>query len=183
MNEFVKIILTNILPPLISVGVGGILVAYFAPRLQKRFERTKLYDRRKMELSEEIVDSFTLYVSGWRRLINVLNLQKTRDLSEVEAARKAGYIVQRDSARDKLIANLHLISLYASPAFRSVADEFNSWDTAQASKRLEELPPVEEWEHWRARIQSGLQSEMTEPHRRALWRRPARLRKQHAVDH
>ena len=159
-NSVLSILLSDLLPAILTIVLGGLLAAIAFPRLQYRFDVVKQNNQRKRDLSEEIVRGFEKYVSDWRRLITIANYSLDQKLSKEEELRRSKFIESRNESRDGLLGSLRSGKLYFSSKTCCTIEKFLKWDEAQSSLTLERLPPVEEWRKWQEEITDLLSNEL-----------------------
>ena len=71
LNPVLDLVLSQWIPPLISVLLGGLIASILVPRWQTDFEKARLYDKRKLELLEKISEAFPRYVVNWNHLNHI----------------------------------------------------------------------------------------------------------------
>lgn len=161
-TSIVYIVLTEWMPSIITILFGGYMASILFPRMQDNFQKSQQREERKQKIAEEIIQTFGRYITSWRRLIQISQLELERNLSDVELNRKHEFIDDRKEQRDKLVDQLRLCQLYYSNSTCDHLNQFLEWDEGQASKRLDDLPSIEEWrryeEHLIKRIKSDLGS-------------------------
>jgi hypothetical protein len=144
------IALSRWLPGLLTVVAGGYMASILFPKLQQNARRITQIEEKKVQIAEEIVQGFNRYIVSWGRLIEISNLEQKnleqdRALSEEEAERKNGFVLERNQRRDALLDKLKLCQLYFCEGTCGAIGRFVEWDTSQTSKYLHELPSLEEW--------------------------------------
>lgn len=155
------LILKEWVPPLISVLSGGLIISLLVPRWQATFERSRLYDKRRLEILESISQDFSRYIDNWRRLIQISHHEVRKgNLDDDEKARKQRFIEDRNLARDTLISDLSTARIYFSESVDTLIAEFSDWDQACTVKRLSDLPEIGMWRSWEARIISAMKQEL-----------------------
>ena len=159
-NSLLFILLSDLLPAIMTVLVGGFLAARVFPRLQDKFDVTKHSNQRKRDLSEEITIHFEKYISSWRRLITISKYGLDTTLNNEEVVRRETIIASRNESRDSLLAALRSGQLYFSSESSKVIDDFILWDERTSSATLSELPEVIEWRDWQKRVKSALSREV-----------------------
>ena len=153
LYEFLEIVLKNWGPPIISVLVGGLLVSILVPRWQVRFEKSRQYDKRRLELLEGIAKTFPLYVANWRRLIDISFYEEQKgQLSQEEQDRKLRFVADRNTVRDKLFSSLSSARIYFSDSILTLITEFSEWDEKCTILELDELPQIQAWQEWELKI-------------------------------
>ncbi|MEL6266442.1 MAG: hypothetical protein AAFR52_12470 [Pseudomonadota bacterium] len=160
-GSLLYIALTNWGPTVFTVGVGGYLASVLFPRWQSGYQMTKQRTARKIEIAESVARNLEGYIIAWRRLIAISKLERERPLDEVEQARKAGFVTERNDLRDALFADLNVCGLYFSPPVTRLVHDFCDWDEENAVRRLDELPGIEEWRAWERRILEAMRDEMS----------------------
>lgn len=154
------ILLTEWGPPFVTIVIGGLFASILFPRWQDIWTRTRAASQRRLDLTQDIASAFEKYVTSWRRLVDIAGLARERPLTEAEQAQLQSFVAHRNAARDTLLDRCALGQLYFSDKGCALIDSFACWDTAQAAKRLEELPDMEEWRKWKARVMVQLRSEL-----------------------
>jgi hypothetical protein len=89
-------------------------------------------------------------------LIAISKLESQRALTEEESARKADFVARRTQARDALLESFARGQLYFTEAACGTISAFRKWDDAQATKSLDNLPDIEEWCQWEAKVLAQL---------------------------
>lgn len=143
--SFAYIVLSRWLPGLITVVAGGYMASILFPKLQRNSQRITQIEEKKIAIAEEIVQCFNRYIVSWRRLIQISKLETERALSDDEADRKIGFVVERNERRDALLDKLKLCQLYFCDSTCGEIARFVDWDERQSSKSLEELPELTAW--------------------------------------
>jgi hypothetical protein len=155
-----EIILKNWSPPIISVLLGGVIVSILVPRWQVRFEKSRLYDRRRLELLESIAGNFPHYVANWRRLMQISHHEFEKgQLTEGELELKARFVEERNNSRDKLFSDLSLASVYFSDTVVDLITRFSEWDQDCTALRLDELPDIGSWQEWEVALIKSMKAE------------------------
>lgn len=167
LDEFsvAYIALTEWVPPLFTVLVGGLLASLLFPRWQDSYARNKAREERKLALAEELSRNMTRYVTHWNRLRTIAELEVSRagaGLSEEEFARKKGFVEARNSARDAVIDTLCSIEIYFSKEVRTIIDDFMRWDEACMSLGIDELPTREKYALQRRKVLSAVHEEVSQ---------------------
>lgn len=145
---------------IISVGVGGFAVSLIVPRLQHSWQEAKYLLEKRRELAEQIVLSFGAYITGWRRLRVLASKEMSSGLTEIEKARKEEALGDRRDARDRLFGSLRLARIFFDTKTVQAINEFTSWDEMQTSKKLEELPELQEWRYYERKIFDQIKREI-----------------------
>jgi hypothetical protein len=159
------IILSEIIPTLTTIIVGGFFAAYVFPRLQYKFDITKHNNQRRRELSEEILRDLEKYISDWRRLITISTYGQEKLLTKEEIERKEGFFLARNEARDKLLGDMRSGRLYFSSNTNCLIDKFLTWDENQTSLGLSKLPEISAWRVWQVQLTEALSKELVKrPH-------------------
>lgn len=159
-SSFAYLVLRHWGPPIVTIVVGGLFASVLFPRWQARWSRERAVGERKVALYEGIAENFSLYVTAWRRLIQISGLQRQRELSEREMLRKDQYLAQRTDARDALVCEFAKARLYFSAKSRGRIDSFLGWDETNGAKQLEDLPQIAEWKRWEEEIVRCLRDEL-----------------------
>jgi hypothetical protein len=144
------------IPTLVSIVVGGLFASILFPRWQASYTRTKTLIERRFALIEAVATQFSAYITAWRRLIQIAILEAERPLTETESARMAGFVAQRNEARDALWASFARGQFYFTEQASDVIRVFTAWDEAQVAKPLADLPDIAEWRQWEARVLAQL---------------------------
>lgn len=139
------IVLNRWLPGLITVVAGGYMASILFPKLQRSSQRVTQIEEKKIEIAEEIVQCFNRYIVSWRRLMQISQLETTRDLTEDETERKMGFVLERNERRDGLMDKLKLCELYFCSSTCGEIQRFVEWDERQSNKALDDLPDVQAW--------------------------------------
>lgn len=150
-------------PTLIAI-VGSLLANIFLPRWQDRYLKRKAREERRLALGEDILALMNIYVTNWRRLIEIsqyivkreteLSAVNRDDRESIEAAikmaaeRKAGFVAERGKTRDALMNAISRYRMYCDTKATELCNSFMNWDEAQSSKKLAELPGISEWRKW-----------------------------------
>ena len=73
LSEFsiVYVVLTELVPPLITVLLGGVLASVLFPRWQARHARYHAREDRRLALAEELSRNMTRYIASWNRLRSI----------------------------------------------------------------------------------------------------------------
>ena len=108
----------------------------------------KGYREERMNRALEVITQLSHYIDNWRRLRTIARLASSRSLDESEQSRMKRYIDNRDVAREQLIANINIMPFFFEEEVTTEFQSFKQWDTQQSSKRLEELPEIEDWDKW-----------------------------------
>ncbi len=158
-------------PPLISIVVGGMVASLLLPRLQTGFNRSRLFEQKRMEAMERVAETFPAYIANWRRLMTVAQAQRAAPPQDADAAgrleeMKLRFADQRNACRDELAALIARARLYFSDDVASLLDEFLRWDERHAQARLEDLPQPEDWRKWELKLLEAMRSEALPPRRR-----------------
>ncbi len=135
-------LLFNEWTPVLLAGLVSFATAWFF----KSLERNKYYKDKRIERADQTISHFSVYIEYWRKLMLIAELAANRELTDNEAKRLERYVSERDEAKQELTACLATLSLYFGSDVIKVAKQFSDWDKDQASKRLDELPDISEWE-------------------------------------
>jgi hypothetical protein len=147
-------------PPLITIVLGGLFASILFPRWQDAYTRSRAASQHRIDLTEQIASAFTSYITAWRRLIAIAELGAERELSQAESDRLNGFVAERNEARDDLLDLCARGQLYFSDGACDSISEFVAWDEDQSTKRLNELPDIEEWRSWEKKILRRLKGEL-----------------------
>ena len=142
---------------LIAAAVTGALSFAFAWVL-RGIDRNRSFKDKRVEHALSTIAHMSNYIESWRRLIAIACLQESRKLNKEEDKRMAGYITQRDEAKNILISNINTLPLFFK---QPVVDEFSTfkkWDGSHSTKRLSELPSIKEWDEWLLKLSRILRS-------------------------
>lgn len=167
--------LKNLVFPTILIVIGGILANHFYPRWQARQSRINAQDARRYELYEDILAQMSLYITNWRRLIEIaefeveLRREEGSDTSQGDQkvlanriqelkSRKEQIVLHRGDARDRMLDSIARLKIYASHEACDVLDDFCSWDEEQSKKRLNDLPSISSWRDWESRVIAAIRS-------------------------
>lgn len=151
--------------PLTLVAAGGFAANILFPRWQDRYLQRKARAERRYEIGEDILALMNVYVSNWRRVIEMASYEemlrkkfsrcRTQEKREsyekaidIAVERKEVFVQQRGETRDKLMDAISRYKLYGSESELKQMQSFASWDEQQSTKILLELPKVEEWREW-----------------------------------
>ena len=145
-------ILLNKWTPALLAGLISFATAWFF----KSLERNKYYKDKRIERADQTISHFAVYIEYWRKLMLIAELAADRELTENEAKRLERYVAERDEAKQELTACLATLSLYFGSDVINVSKQFSDWDKEQASKRLDELPDISEWEDRLQRLSLSL---------------------------
>ncbi|MGB3408005.1 MAG: hypothetical protein WBA67_10965 [Jannaschia sp.] len=155
------IVLSRWLPGLITVVAGGYVASILFPRLQRSAQRAGQVEEKRIEIAEQIVQSFNRYIVSWRRLIQISGLETVRALTPEETDRKINFVTERNARRDDLLDKLKLCQLYFCDTTCGEIDRFVVWDEGQSTKSLEALPNLEEWRRHERAITRLIKNEIT----------------------
>lgn len=146
-HSVLYIVLSEWVPPLITILIGGVLASVLFPRWQDQHARYHAREDRKLALAEEFSRNITRYLVCWRRLRTIAELELSRSdgLTEAEFERKKKFVEARDTARDALMDTLCSLGVYFSNNVRASIDDFIRWDEACCSSRINDLPPREDY--------------------------------------
>ena len=147
-NSLLSIALNEWVTAVLTIVVGGITGSLILPRLQSRYSRFHAREQRRVDIAEQISIRFTRYISSWRRLIQISNLEISRPqgLTKIEADRKERYAKSRSDDRDLLFDSLCSARLFFSNEIRSEINEYMQWDDRNAILTVDKLPPIDEWQ-------------------------------------
>jgi hypothetical protein len=161
LTPLLDIILKEWIPPLVSVLLGGLMASILVPRWQAKFEKGRLYDKRRLELLEKISESFPLYIVNWNRLIHIsLHELKKGNLTPDETLRKQGFIENRNNTRDTLISSLNASRIYFSSRTECLIEEFYHWDNECSVMRIGDIPEINAWWTWEKKLLSAMKKEI-----------------------
>jgi hypothetical protein len=148
-------------PPLISILVGGVVAQIVLPRLQASFNRTKLFDEKRVLVMEELAEVFPTYIANWARLISMAQAERASGgvLPPHLKQKKDEHADDRNRARDELLSLIARARLYFSDPVEEEMANFLAWDKRYVSATLDELPAVEEWTRWERRILNAMRRE------------------------
>lgn len=159
-NSFLYLVLRYWVPSLLSIIAGGLFASVLIPRWQARWSKNRAQEDRRVELYETIAEHFSLYITAWRRLIEIATLEATRPLSEQEAERKQAIVAHRTEERDELLRAFSKSSLFFSAESDARIEAFLEWDECNGAKRLDELPEIDEWKRREKEILSSLRRDL-----------------------
>lgn len=154
-------------PTLIAI-VGAILANILLPRWQDRYLKRKAREERRLAIGENILALMNIYVTNWRRLIDIAKYEvelhdrlakaaegEKKGIEEAlqsALARKQTFVTDRGRTRDGLMDAISRYKMYCPVDSRTLCSEFVVWDEAQSTKGLLELPPIAEWRVWENRF-------------------------------
>lgn len=159
-NSVGYLLLSNWGPPIVTIFVGGAFASLLVPRWQARWNRDRATEERRIALYEAISEHFSMYVTAWRRLLQIARLERERNLSELERARKEDYLRSRTDARDSLICEFAKARIYFSRNSGDAIAKFVHWDEKNGSKNFGDLPDIEEWREWEDLIVENLRQDL-----------------------
>lgn len=165
-------IMRYLLFPAIILVIGGIAANILYPRWQDKYLRQKSLNARKFEIGENIFSLVNIYVTTWRRLIEVSSYEKdtykalNRSRSEERknelnvkledaSIRKMEFVKDRGVHRDALMDAVCRFKIYVDIEAQTILDDFVRWDSAQSTKTLEELD-IDKWHAWEDRLRSTI---------------------------
>ena len=154
--------LTDWMPPLITIVIGGFFASILFPVWQSRFNRSKAASTRRLEIAESVAKHFQKYITSWRRLISISELERdNHGLSDEQRQLKNSFVSARNANRDNLLEALCASRLYFSEQVYETIKEFINWDDLAAVKTLDSLPRVSEWREWEEKVVLALQREIS----------------------
>jgi hypothetical protein len=159
-TSFAYIALARWLPSILTVVLGGYVASVLFPRLQRKFQKASQEEERKRQIAEEVVQAFSRYVISWRRLIQISRLERERDLSESEIARKREFVSDRKEQRDLLVDKLRLCELYYCGEVCTALNGFLDWDELQSLKTLDDLPDISDWRDYERKLVGLIKNEL-----------------------
>jgi len=151
----------HIAPAIITGLVGGLLIAWFTPLVQKWHADHK----RKVDLWEAIGANFTEY-NQWRsRLVSISlleqELQRTQQsLDDAAQKRKEIYISERDIYANLLRRDLIYASFYYGKSVSDIIKDFFAWNQQFKEKSADSLPSDAEYNRWRDKLLEEIRSEL-----------------------
>ena len=154
----VDALLKYFLSPLITASLGFCAGLYLERHKDVSAER-KVFLEHRMKVWSTTAISFPNYITEWRRLRTIA---AKGALTELEQNRKNGYVQARDVARHDLLAGLEQAKYLFSASTKKKVEEFIQFDDAAASKKLEDLPPIDVWQRWAGEILSAVTDEINE---------------------
>jgi hypothetical protein len=98
------VILEKWVPVLLTVGVGAYLARVIFPRIQAEYQKGVSRHDRMHGLAEEIAVNFDRYISEWRRLVQMSEHFRDKEMDETETKRFEAFVDGRKEARDRLMA-------------------------------------------------------------------------------
>ncbi len=140
---------------LIAAIVAGVLSFAFAWVL-RGIDRNKSFKDKRIEHAQSTIIHLSQYIESWRRLIAIASLQINRELTEDENDRMCSYVTQRDGAKISLISNINTLPLFFNKKVVEEFYAFKEWDAGHSTKRLNELPVIDEWDNWLSRLSEVL---------------------------
>lgn len=155
--------------PILIALLGALLANILLPRWQDRYLKRKAREERRLEIGENILALMNIYVTNWRRLIEIAKYevelgerigaatdeserQRLEEALKAATARKQTFVADRGKTRDALMDAISRYRMYCSEDARVLAREFVAWDEAQSTKSLLELPQIGEWRAWEDRF-------------------------------
>ena len=159
-RRFGQICLECWIPPLITAIVGALCVSVVLPRYQADFENHRAGHQRQLQLMEQTEEYFTVYLNNWARLLEFAKLESSRSLNADEEDRMKNAIKGRNDAKDKLIPTLNIAKLYFGPDVQGHIYKFRRFDDSKRAARLNELPPLSEWEEHQEDIIRAMKKEV-----------------------
>lgn len=158
--DWTTLLLQSWAPPLITIVAGGAFASLLIPRLQAGYNRSKLFEQKRMEAMERIAEVFPAYIASWRRLI-ALAEEERRAGESPERIVKLKYEIagRRNERRDELAATIARARLYFSATFAAEARTFLDWDEGHSRSSLDALPPLSEWRAWEDRLLTQMRDE------------------------
>lgn len=155
-------VMTSWIPPLITIVIGGLFASILIPAWQSRFNRSKAASNRRLEIAESVTRYFQKYITSWRRLISISELERENNgLLDEQRQLKNSFVIARNADRDALLEALCATRLYFSEQVYATIKEFIRWDDLASIKTLEGLPSVSEWREWEEKIVLALQREIS----------------------
>jgi hypothetical protein len=141
---------------LVTAVVAGV-ISFAAAWILRGIDRNRAFKDKKIEHAEATITHFSHYIESWRRLINIAQLQSRRTLSEAEKERMERYVLERDESKHSLVSQISTLPLFFDTTVIKECELFKKWDSEQSTKRLNELPNIEEWERWQQKLSKVLQ--------------------------
>lgn len=125
-----------------------VVLSFTAAWILRGIDRNRSFKDKRIEHAESTIIHLSKYIESWRRLIAIAMLQSARELTGEEKDRMVRYINQRDDAKNSLVSNINTLPLFFEDSVVNRFRTFKKWDGEQSTKRLSELPNIEEWEEW-----------------------------------
>ncbi len=156
-NTLLYLLLRYWIPPLLIVGVGGILTNILLPRIQDKYLQEKSLVERRSSLREDIAGIFGEYIIWWRRLIQIQSAIKESRTSNPDRVPKLeedarSIIDSRRKSRDDLFDKLNRLSIYSTQSFKEISNEYMAWDESLRNKGMDDVPDFSAWEVWRRKV-------------------------------
>lgn len=144
---FSELFLSKWMPTLLAGAIS-----FLAAWIFKSLESSRYYKDKRIERADLTISYLSDYIENWRKLISISTLRKQRKLTETEKKRLERYILKRDEAKQSLTSSINTLTLYFNKKVVLEVRKFRSWDSQQSTKRLDDLPPIQEWEKWGDRL-------------------------------
>ena len=156
------IVLTQWVPPLITILIGGYLASILFPKWRDSIVRTRATEDRKLALAEDLSKCLTRYLLNWNRLRTISELEMSRNtgLTEIEHERKKQFVSDRNDSRDHLIDVMASAEIYFSHEVQDAIEQFKTWDEANSAMRINELPSSSEFDARKRKLLNAIHSEI-----------------------
>ena len=133
------------LTPFISGAIGlvaGLTLSWF----ESEASENRFFLEKQATTADRVALEFSRYVDSWRKMIQLRQYVGSQRPTTEQQEQLKTFVAVRDEARQKLFSALDASHLYFRDETASVVSEFKSWDDAQSTKTLRQLPPIAEWE-------------------------------------
>jgi Tfp pilus assembly protein PilE len=154
------IILSNWIPPLITIVIGGIFASILLPLWQHKYTQSKALAARRLEIAENVTKNFQKYIVSWKRLMTISALEQEAGLNDEQRQTKMSFVAVRNANRDALLESLALTKIYFPASCAAVVGSFLKWDEDRSTERLDQLPGITVWREWEQRVLQSLHQEL-----------------------
>ncbi|NTG91018.1 hypothetical protein G6L29_32050 [Agrobacterium rhizogenes] len=145
---------------MITIVIGGFFASIILPAWQGRYMKTKVLAARRLEIAESVTKNFQKYITAWKRLLAISDLEEISGLTKEQHQTKMGFVAARNASRDALLESLAVSNLYFPDACADVVESFCKWDEDRSTERLDKLPGISAWREWEAKVLRSLNQEL-----------------------
>jgi len=151
--------------PSVLTGLIGFFGGLSLPLLQDVLATDRFFLEQRVRAADTVGNEFSRYVENWRRLVAMKKYltdkgKRKEKLNDEEVERFRELAAVRSEARDKLFSALNLLHLYYGDRVTRIVAEFKAWDEAQATKEIDQLPRITEWQAHQIRLLTAIREEI-----------------------
>ena len=147
VSKFKILVSEHWIPSLIT-GVFGIVVGLSVSFFNAEISENRYFLEKQSSTADLVAEHFSKYTENWKRIIHLKTYVQfqQRKPTEQEKELLKRYVLARDSAKDSLFIALDSLHLYFKKETSDLSLQFRDWDEQQSRKKIQNLPPIKDWQ-------------------------------------